>query len=145
MPNPEWIVFDTSVYIAAIRGGLPSTDYQLLQKNLPRTYLCSVVSAELRAGVIHEGARRAVNEFSRRAQRVGRMVTPSREAWDRAGDLLAEMWRSEPRLRTKVSQLWNDALIALCARQLGAALVTRDAEDYELLRRYLVFRLRPVG
>ena len=34
---------------------------------------------------------------------------------------------------------WNDLLIALCARQVGATLVTQDAQDVELLRRYVRF------
>jgi predicted nucleic acid-binding protein len=40
-----------------------------------------------------------------------------------------------------VSTLWNDVLIALSARRIGATLVTRNVEDFELLRRYLRFEL----
>ena len=45
----------------------------------------------------------------------------------------------EPEFRTKVQGLWNDALIALSARQIGATLVTENLQDFGLLRRYVRF------
>jgi predicted nucleic acid-binding protein len=44
-------------------------------------------------------------------------------------------------MRSKIPTLWNDLLIALCARQVGATLVTHDAQDFELLRPYVRFDL----
>jgi len=43
------VVYDTNIYIGAIRGGVHSSEFQLLRGSLPFTYLCSVVS-ELFAG-----------------------------------------------------------------------------------------------
>jgi predicted nucleic acid-binding protein len=43
------------------------------------------------------------------------------------------------------SQDWNDLLIALSARELGAVLVTCNARDFELLRRYIRFELTVVN
>ena len=137
----RWLVFDTSVYIAAMRSGPSSLTHLMLQDDLPRTYLASVVAAELRAGSRTESARRAVHEFTGWADRVGRVVTPGASDWERAGDVLGRIRRTEPRLRSKVPSLWNDVLIALSARQIGATLVTRNVEDFELLRRYVRFEL----
>lgn len=39
--------------------------------------------------------------------------------------------------------LWNDALIALSARQIGATVVTRNVRDFALLRRYARFESEP--
>lgn len=140
-----WLVFDTSVYIAAVRGGLDSAAFRRLQDRLPRTYLASVVSAELRAGATTEAARRAVHQFTRWADRVGRVVTPSAAAWERAGDVLGRLRAQEPERRSKVPALWNDLLIALSARQVGATLVTTNARDFQLLGRYLSFDLEIVS
>lgn len=142
MKTGRWLVFDTSVYIAAIRSGLASPESRLLHDHLPHTYLASVVAAELRAGATNEEARRAVHEFTRWADRVGRVATPSAGDWERAGDVLARIRATEPPLRSKVTTLWNDLLIALSARQVGATLVTSNAGDFELLRRYLRFPLQ---
>ncbi len=133
----RWVVFDTSVYIAAIRAGLSSS--------LSRSYLCSVVSAELRAGTTSDLGRRVVARFTLWAQRVGRVVTPSAAAWERAGDVLGELRFREPELRSKAATLWNDLLIALSTRQIGATLVTADVHDFALIRRYLRFDLEVVS
>ncbi len=141
MPRPSLIVYDTTVYVAAIREGILGATFRMLIDSLPRTYLASVVSGELRAGARTESARRAVEQFTRVAQRVGRIVTPSAAAWERAGDVLGKVRRDEPQLRPRIALLWNDVLIALSARQVGAAVVTHNARDFELLRRYIRFEL----
>ena len=99
----------------------------------------------MRAGATTEAARRAVHQFTRRADRVGRVVTPSAAAWERAGDVLGRLRAQEPELRSKVPTLWNDLLIALSARQVGATLVTTNARDFQLLGRYLRFDLEIVS
>ena len=136
------VIFDTSIYVAAIRGGLLSSAFRLLQESLPRTYLSSVVSAELHAGCTTEAARRAVHEFTLRAQRVRRVVTPSHTTWERAGDILARIRRTEPALRTKLTTLWNDVLVALSSRDIGARVVSYDTRDFSLIRRYILFELQ---
>ncbi|MBM3219152.1 MAG: type II toxin-antitoxin system VapC family toxin [Candidatus Rokubacteria bacterium] len=141
MPTNRWLVFDTTIYIAAIRGGLESAAARALTAGRARTYLSSVVSAELRAGATAEIARRAVHELTIWSHRVGRVVTPTAASWERAGDVLGRMRRREPALRSKTASLWNDVLIALCARQVGASVVTENLDDFELLRRYVRFDL----
>lgn len=143
--DKRWVVFDTSVYVTAIRNGLGSPAFQQLQDWLPRTYLASVVAAELRAGATDEAARRVVHQFARWAHRVGRIVTPSAATWERAGDVLGLIRVKEPPLRSKVPTLWNDLLIALSARQIGAMVVTSNAGDFELLRRYVRFELEVIA
>ena len=142
MPAARRMVFDTNVYVAALREGLSGVSLGRLEETAPRTFLASVVSAELRAGALNEAGRRAVIELARRFERVGRVVAPTAASWAAAGDLLARIARREPGLRTKLRGLWNDALIALSARQIGATLVTENLDDFELLRRYVRFELQ---
>lgn len=110
-----------------------------------KTYLASVVSAELRAGATADIARRAVQELTLWSHRVDRVVTPTAASWDRAGDVLGRLRQREPGFRSKIVYLWNDLLIALCARQIGATVVTENLRDFELLRRYVSFDLAPVS
>ena len=88
-----------------------------------------------------EAGRRAVLALVDRFERLGRVVTPGAESRNGAGDLLAKIVRREPGFRTKIRRLWNDALIALSARQIGATLVTENLQDFGLLRRYVRFDL----
>jgi tRNA(fMet)-specific endonuclease VapC len=141
MPGARWMVFDTNVYVAALREGLGGASFERLEGAAPRTFLVSVVSAELRAGALNESGRQAVIELGQHFQRVGRVVVPTARSWNDAGDLLARIARREPSFRTKLRGLWNDALIALSARQVGATLVTENLHDFELLRRYMRFEL----
>lgn len=142
MPVARWMVFDTNIYVSAVREGLGGTAFGRLEEAGPRTFLASVVSAELRAGALDEAGRRAVIELVKRFERLGRVVTPTAGSWNDAGDVLARIARREPEFRTKVRGLWNDALIALSARQIGATLVTENLHDFGLLRRYVRFDLQ---
>jgi len=69
-------------------------------------------------------------------------MTHAASAWERAGGLLGEIRRKEPKLRGKIPTLWNDLLIVLSARQVGAMVVTHDAQNFKLLRRYVRFDLQ---
>ncbi len=143
MPGHSWRVFDTNVYVAAIREGEHGDAFERLRAASPHTYLASVVSAELRAGAVDDVGRQAVAELVERFNRSRRVVTPDAGCWNRAGDLLADIWRKEPRTRDKIPSLWNDALIALSARQVGASVVTKNVGDFALLRRYARFEYEP--
>lgn len=139
MPGARWLVFDTNVYVAALREGLEGPTVRRLEDASPRTFLASVVSAELRAGALDEAGRRAVIELVHRFERLGRVVVPTAGSWNEAGDVLARISRRDPRFRTRLRGLWNDTLIALSARQVGARLVTANLDDFGLLRRYVRF------
>lgn len=141
MPGGRWMLFDTNVYVGALREGLGGVSFARLQDAAPRTFLASVVSAELRAGAIDAAGRTLVIDLVKRFERLGRVVVPSGGSWNAAGDVLARIARLEPALRTKVRGLWNDALIALSANQIGATVVTENMHDFELLHRYVRFEL----
>ena len=149
MPAARWIVFDTNVYVAALRDGPDGAAFARLEESAPRTVLASVVYAELRAGAVDEAGRRAASELANRFERLGRVVVPTAGSWNAAGDVLAKIARGQPEFRTKVRGLWNDALIALSARQIGALVVTGNLQDFGLLCRYVRFELeaapRPGG
>ena len=145
MAAGKWLVFDTSVYISALRGGLESAAAEALRATIPRTYLASVVAAELHARATTEQGRRAVLSITQPPARAGRVVTPGATSWIAAGNLLSELRQREPGLRSRIARLWNDTLIALSACQIGAAVITSDTRDFTLLRRYLRFDLERLG
>jgi len=143
MPASRWVVFDTNVYVAALREGVDGPAFARIRERAPRTFLASVVSAELWAGATDRAGRLAVRELADQFDRLGRVVTPDTRSWNLAGDVLGEMRRREPGLRAKIARLWNDALIALSARQIGALIVTDNVRDFELLRPFVRFDLEP--
>jgi predicted nucleic acid-binding protein len=145
MPASRWVVFDTNVYVTALRQGVTGPAFARIRERAPRTFLASVVSAELRAGATDQTGKLAVRELVDQFDRLGRVVTPDARSWNLVGDILGDIRRREPGLRAKTASLWNDALIALSARQIGASVVTDNARDFELLRRSVRFELEPFG
>jgi predicted nucleic acid-binding protein len=135
------VVFDTNIYIRAIHGGRGCGEYTLLLESLPSTYLPSVVSGELFAGVTSPSGTRLVEHFVSRSERVGRVVTPTHASWNEAGRILAKIRRKEPKLKTKLPNLFNDALIVMSALQVGATVYTKNEQDFLLIRRYKRFSL----
>lgn len=134
-------IFDTSIYIEAIKKGEESAAYSLLIASLPLTYLCSVVSAELYLGAADRFAYKMVDQLSARFKSLGRIVSPNHSSWNHVGKMLSEIKRKEPQYRSKISGLFNDALIALCASQLGATVYTRNESDFRLIQRFRNFDL----
>ena len=143
MPRGKRVLFDTNVYVAALREGVRGAAFARIRESAPRTFLASVVSAELRAGAVDQTGRSVVLELTDRFDRLGRIVTPEARSWSLAGDVLGDIRRREPGMRDKIARLWNDALIALSARQIGASVVTGNVGDFELLRRFVRFDLEP--
>jgi predicted nucleic acid-binding protein len=143
MPRGKWVLFDTNVYVAALREGVRGAAFARIRESAPRTFLASVVSAELRAGAVDQTGRSVVLELIDRFERLGRVVTPEARSWSLAGDVLGDIRRHEPGMRDRIARLWNDALIALSARQIGASVVTGNVGDFELLRRFVRFDLEP--
>ena len=141
MPRDSRVVLDTNVYVTALREGVGGSTFARIQAWSPRTFLASVVSAELCAGAIDERGRRAVRDLTDRFDRLGRVVTPNAESWSAAGDVLGQVRQREPGSRDRVRGLWNNALLALSVRQVGAVLVTGNVRDFELLRRFVRFEL----
>jgi len=135
------VIYDTNVYIRAMHLGPGSREYALLQNSLPSTYVSSVVSGELNAGAQDLAGVKLVRQFLSGTERVARVVTPTHASWNQAGQSLAAIYKSQPRYRSKLPALFNDALIAMCALQIGAFVCTLDKEDFELLRRHRRFDL----
>jgi predicted nucleic acid-binding protein len=138
-PTSRKAVFDTNVYIEAMRGGPSAEAYQLLLAVLPRTYLSAVVVQELLAGALDALGQRLVQRFAHQAERTGRVVLPTYADWKEAGRVLARIGRREPALRTRLPRLVNDVLLALSARQIGATLYTSNQRDFRTISRYTRF------
>jgi predicted nucleic acid-binding protein len=137
-------IFDTSVYIEAIQRGEESTDYPLLIDSLPVTYLCSVVSSELYVEARDHIAYKMIKGLSDRFKSLHRIVSPTHSSWNHVGKILSEIKRKEPQYRSKIPALFNDALIGLCALQIGAKLYTRNEADFRLIQRYRNFDLEVI-
>ena len=140
------VVVDTSVYIAVLRDRVFAQAFRpRYERELARTYMSSVVAAELLAGAWTASERRHAVELYAPFERVRRIVTPTHQTWKDVGDVAAGLARRRPDLRAKLRMgLQNDILIALGARAIGARVVTLNRADFEIIRAFRPFQLEIV-
>ncbi|MBI2203928.1 MAG: type II toxin-antitoxin system VapC family toxin [Candidatus Rokubacteria bacterium] len=136
-------LLDTNVYVDASRSAGRRDQFRsAFFPLLPATYLSAVVACELMVAAADRRSRAYVEDFIRPLERTGRIVTPTFDDWTEAAALMAAIERRDRGWRSKLPALLNDILIALSARRIGAMVLTRNREDFLLIRRHKGFSLR---
>jgi predicted nucleic acid-binding protein len=137
------ILFDTSIYIAALRKGDASI---LSLRRAARSgetqtrplWLSIVVLEELYAGAIDSKALKAFQHLERDFAKAGRLIVPARREWSLAGQVLCRLGMKYGFDQIGKARLINDALIAMSAANHGLTILTNNPGDY---RRFVEFRL----
>jgi predicted nucleic acid-binding protein len=125
----RYAILDTNIYIGHWELGRHDRDLELVR----RAYIVrhsAVVLSELRRGARTAAARRRVEALARV---LPVHWEPTAEDWWTAGKLVREIGDAHDWEVGKRRDFQNDALIALTARRHGAAVVTANAADFELL------------
>ena len=135
--NP--ILFDSSVYIAALRAGGQSAALVRRFAGKAPIWLSSVVLEELYAGA-SESARKAVERLERDFDRAKRILVPNLSDWTGAGKLLAMLAAKYDYEQIGQGRLTNDALIAMSARRTGITVITANGRDFARLAEFRSFR-----
>ena len=140
-------VLDTNLFIRGFRDPSANETLQRFHRLFaPFEYLSVVVAQELRAGVSAPQDRRALERNLLDVfRRVDRVLVPSTSAWQRSGDLLAELARNEGLEAGRVSKAFgNDILLALSCRENGCVLVTENERNFMRIGRLVPFEfVRP--
>src|SRR6266849_5852475 len=133
------ILYDSSVYIAALRaGGQSAALVRRFAGNAP-VWLSSVVLEELYAGA-SRNARRLVERLERDFDRAKRILVPTLSDWTGAGRLLATLAVKYDYEQIGQERLTNDALIATSARRVGITVITANARDFARMAQFRSFR-----
>lgn len=132
------VLFDSSVYISALRGG---HDVVLFLRGLgseAAVWLSAVVLEELYAGA---GSRhlRPVERLEQDFERGRRILVPSLDDWTGAGRVLARLGAAYGYEQIGRGRLTNDALIAMSAARLGITVITANRRDFARLAEFLPF------
>jgi predicted nucleic acid-binding protein len=133
-------VLDSHLYVQAYRSEAAAEELaQFYATFTPATYLSSVVLHELLVGATSQArGQEILRNLAQPFQRTGRVVTPSAQAWQMAGEAIAQMARREKReLRGMPKSLVNDFILAASCREAGLTLVTGNAKDFALINRYI--------
>ena len=136
-------VLDTNVYLGAWRSEESKDQFRkTFFPLLPATYLSAVVAYELFVDAQDRRTRILLEDFLRPMERTGRVVSPAFHNWVEASRVVTGIEERNRGWRSKLPGLLNDVLIALCARRIGATLLTYSGEDFRLIRRQMEFSLR---
>jgi predicted nucleic acid-binding protein len=132
------VLFDTSVYINALRGGQDALiGFRRLGRNTT-LWLSSVVLEELFAGAGPKG-QDALERLEADFDKARRILVPNLGDWTRTGKVLARLASRHGYEQFGRGRLTNDALIAMSAARLGVAVITANARDFARLAEFVSF------
>lgn len=135
------VLFDTSIYITALRLGAEATlGLRRVAPGAP-VWLSSVVLEELYAGVSTH-SRRVVERLEHDFHRAGRALIPNLTDWTQTGKVLALLAAKYGYEQVGKGRLTNDALIAMSAGRLGITVITVNVRDFERLAEFRPFQWR---
>lgn len=139
--SPAKAILDTSVYLSFLRrdGEIRDLGF-LLRPTL--LYMSSVVFVELYAGAKDRATIRLLRKLYRTFDRLDRVITPDRQVWFEAAQVLQQLGLRHGFEATGLVRLTHDVLIALSARRIGAVVFTRNRRDFERIRELRDFELR---
>jgi hypothetical protein len=141
------LLIDTTVYLDALQGKTPAAVDDLLRYR--SIFHSAVCLAELtyafgRLDPAHSGTRRALAALGGAIDDIPRhrLFAPDTDLWGKAGMLAGKALRVGriPPGREQERKLLHRSLVYLQARKVGAAMLTRNVRDFDLLQ-----QLAPAG
>ncbi len=131
-------LFDTSVYISALRQGHDAIlALRRLTPDAP-LWLSAVVLEELYAGV-GDRDRPVIKRLERDMNNINRLLVPNLSDWTQAGKVLNLLVTKYQFEKIGRGRLTNDALIATSAGRLGIRVYTTNARDFSRLAEFRPF------
>jgi predicted nucleic acid-binding protein len=133
------VLFDTSVYVAALRRG---DDGVLAIRRMNAgsvVWLSSVVLEELYAGAGSRG-QSVVERLERDFDHAKRVLVPNLRDWTQSGRVLSRLAAKYNYEQIGQGRLTNDALIAASAGRLGIRVITANERDFGRLAEFHSFQ-----
>ena len=135
------VLFDTTIYITALRVGLEAAlGLRRIAAGGP-VWLSSVVLEELYAGASTR-SRHVVERLERDFHRARRILVPNLTDWTQTGKVLALLAAKYDYEQIGKGRLTNDSLIAMSAGRLGITVITANARDFAKLAEFRPFQWR---
>ena len=138
------IVFDTSVYISAIRSreasilDLRRSSRSIGGKSHP-LWLSPVVLSELLVGARDKKWRNRLLDFEKEFTHVNRVLVPSQSDWRLAGEVLSLIGQKYGFDQVGRARMTNDALIAMSVARTGLTVLTKNAGDFKKIAEFRPF------
>ena len=139
------IVFDTSVYISAIRRGDAGVldlrrASRMGEENAQPLWLSAVVFSELLIGAVDKTARRHLLEMEKEFVRLNRLLVPQQSDWRLSGEVLSQIGQQFGYEQVKRARMTNDALIAMSVARNGLVVLTKNPQGFEQIAKFRPFK-----
>ena len=138
------ILFDTSVYISALRRqdvsifALRRAAGKGEQQTRP-LWLSVVVLEELYMGAQDRRMKKLLARQERDFESAGRLLVPVQSDWTACGQVLAQIGAKYGYEQVGRARMTNDALIAMCAARNGFTVLTKNADDFRKIAEFRPF------
>lgn len=139
------ILFDTSVYISALRRGnvsILTARRGVRQRGEAKDrplWLSAVVLEELLVGARDRRMKKLLSHLERDFERAGRLLVPLQSDWTASGQVLALIGEKYGYEEVGRARMTNDALIAMSALRNGITVQTTNDEDYRKIAEFRPF------
>jgi len=138
------ILFDTSVYISALRRGdtsiLSSRRATRGGESRPRPlWLSVVVLEELLVGARDGRVKKLLVRLERDFERAGRLLVPAQSDWTATGQVLSLVGEKYGYEEVGRARMTNDALIAMSSSRSGIVVQTLNDGDYRKIAEFRPF------
>jgi predicted nucleic acid-binding protein len=132
------IVFDTSIYIRALRQG-NSIILQQRQDETNPLWLSLVVMEELYVGASDKKSLKILTKFEKEFEKINRLLLPNQSDWSITGQILNKIGEKYGFDKVGKSRLTNDTLLAMSVARNGFKLFTANAKDFQLIHEFRGF------
>jgi predicted nucleic acid-binding protein len=138
------VLFDTSVYISALRRG----DVSILSSRRAAPsgesrsrplWLSAVVLEELLVGARDGRMKKLLSHLERDFERAGRLLVPLQSDWTAAGQVLSLIGEKYGYEEVGRARMTNDALIAMSSSRNGIIVRTINDDDYRKIGEFRPF------
>ncbi|MBI4229065.1 MAG: PIN domain-containing protein [Deltaproteobacteria bacterium] len=129
-------IIDSNIYIDLFRYGFYKEELREINKNFIIRN-SSVVLLELYTGALEIEEKKLITKM----QRDLGIINPTPRNWIESGTILNGLIKRYGFGYRKIRDLVNDTLIAMSARSNGAAVITNNSDDFEIIRKFKHFNL----
>jgi predicted nucleic acid-binding protein len=132
------IVFDTTIYIRALRQGNTHILRQRQSEDFP-LWLSAVVLEELYVGASDRKIIKILAKFESEFTKITRLLIPNQTDWSIAGQILNKIGEKYGFDKVGEARLTNDTLLAMSVARTGLKLLTANAKDFQLISEFREF------
>jgi predicted nucleic acid-binding protein len=136
--NLPGILYDTSVYVAALRQGNATIFTQRRDEKSP-LWLSAVVLEELYVGSQNRALKKLLAKFEKDFEKVNRLLVPIQTDWTICGQVLSCIGQKYGFDEVKKSRMTNDCLIAMTVARIGLTVITKNADDFRKINEFRPF------